>query len=176
MISGQPPAAPLRASMLSASLAAVAASLLSLPLESPHDGLINTASIVVITLLAGGAAGLAWKLIPEGPQRAVRFFTLILLGFALVAGAAGLAQTQLERAVSFGLPVAALAAVIIGGGVPLLADKGRALPWWLAVAAVVVALAIGAGLAGQGDQESGELELPPRPANLQTGRDVSLPG
>ena len=152
--------------MLSASIAAVAASLLSLPLESPHDGLVNTASIVVITLIAGIVAGFAWRFIPEGPQRAVRFYVLVLLGFALVAGATALAQTQIERAVSFGLPVAALAAVIIGGGVPLLADKGRALPWWLAVAAVVVALAVGVGLAGQGDQESGELELPPRAAVL----------
>ena len=176
MISGQPHAAPLRASMLCASIAAVAASLLSLPLESPHDGLVNTASIVVITLIAGTVAGIAWKLIPEGPQRTMRFFALILLAFALVAGATALAQTQIERAVSFGLPVAAVAAMIIGGGVPLLADKGRALPWWLAAAAVAVALAIGAGLAGQGDQESGELELPPRAADLQTTSRVTLPG
>ncbi|MDE2899478.1 MAG: hypothetical protein OXN15_00410 [Chloroflexota bacterium] len=166
MISRQPPEAPLRASMLSASIAAVAASLLSLPLESPHDGLVNTASIVVITLIAGVVAGIAWKLIPEGPHRTARFYALVLLGFAIVAGTTALAQTQIERAVSFGLPVAAVAAVIIGGGVPLLADKGRALPWWLATAAVAVALAIGVGLAGQGDQESGDLELPPRAARL----------
>lgn len=176
MMSRQPPEAPVRAGLLSGGVAAIAAALLSLPLESPHDGLLNTASVVVITLTAGTVAGFAWKLIPEGPRRTVRFIALILLGLALVAGATALAQTQLERAVSFGLPIAALVAVIIGGGVPLLADKGRALPWWLAIAAVVIALAVGAGLAGQGDQESGELELPPRSADFQAVSNVTLNG
>ena len=174
MISRQPPEAPLRAGMLSGGVAAIAASLLSLPLESPHDGLANTASIAVLTVLAGVVAGVAWKLLPEGRPRAMRFIALVVLGFALVAGATALAQTQIERSVSFGLPIAALAAVVIGGGVPLLADKGRALPWWLALAAVVVALAVGAALAGQGDQESGELELPPRAADVSGRWDVTL--
>lgn len=174
MISRQPPQAPLRAGMLSGSVAALAAALLSLPLESPHDGLVNTATIVVITLIAGAMAGFAWQRLPSNGPRVMRFIALILLCFALVAGATALAQTQVERSVSFGLPIAALAAGIIGGGVPLLADKGRALPWWLAVASVVVALAAGIALADQADQESGELELPPRSAALETGMDVIL--
>ena len=168
--------APVRAGLLSGGVAAIAAALLSLPLESPHDGLLNTASIVVVTLVTAVVAGFAWKLIPADRPRTMRFVILILLGFALVAGVTALAQTQLERAVSFGLPIAALVAVIIGGGVPLLADKGRAMPWWLAIAAVGVALAVGAGLAGQGDQESGELELPPRSADFQTGSHVTAIG
>lgn len=176
MISRQPPAAPLRAGMLSGGVAAIAASLLSLPLESPHDGVANTASVAFLVLISGIVAGFAWRLLPEGPSRTMRFVTLIVLGFALVAGATALAQTQLERSVSFWLPIAALAAVIIGGGVPLLADKGRALPWWLALAAVIVALAIGVALAGQGDQESGELELPPRTADFQLNPSVTLFG
>ena len=176
MISRQPPEAPLRAGMLSGGVAAIAASLLSLPLESPHDGVANTASVAILVLISGIVAGFAWRLLPEGQPRTMRFVTLILLGFALVAGATALAQTQLERSVSFWLPIAALAAVIIGGGVPLLADKGRALPWWLAMAAVVVALAIGVALAGQGDQESGELELPPRTADFQLNPSVTLFG
>ena len=176
MMSRQAPEAPVRAALLSGGVAAIAAALLSLPLESPHDGLLNTASIVVIALLAAVVAGFAWKLLPGEQPRTMRFAILMLLGFAVVAGATALAQTQLERAVSFGLPIAALVAVIIGGGVPLLADKGRALPWWLAIAAVVIALAVGAGLAGQGDQESGELELPPRSADFQAGPHVTLNG
>lgn len=176
MMSRQPPEAPLRAGMLSGSVAAVAAALLSLPLESPHDGLVNTAMIVVVTLIAGAVAGIAWKRLPEDQPRTLRFLAFMLLGLALVAGATALAQTQVERAVSFGLPVAALAAVVIGGGVPLLADKGRALPWWLAMAAVVVALAVGIALAGQADQESGELELPPRTADFEARSLVSIHG
>lgn len=176
MISRQPPDAPLRAGMLSGGVAAIAASLLSLPLESPHDGVANTASVSILVLIAGVMASFAWKFLPDGQPRTMRFVTLILLGFALVAGAAALAQTQLERSVSFWLPIAALSAVIIGGGVPLLADKGRALPWWLALAAVVVALAVGVALAGQGDQESGELELPPRTADIQADSSVTLLG
>ena len=176
MMSRQPPEAPIRAGLLSGSVAALAAALLSLPLESPHDGLVNSATVVVITLIAGAVAGLVWKRLPEGPSRTKRFLIVILVGFLLVAGAAALMQTQVERFLSFGTPVAALAAVIIGAGVPLLADKGRALPWWLALAAVAVALAVGIALAGQGDQESGELELPPRTADLERNSPVTLTG
>ena len=175
-MSRQPPEAPFRAGLLSGSVAALAAALLSLPLESPHDGLVNSATVVVITLIAGAVAGFVWKRLPEGQSRTKRFIIVILVGFLLVAGATALMQTQVERSLSFGLPVAALAAVIIGAGVPLLADKGRALPWWLAVAAVAVALAVGIALAGQGDQESGELELPPRTADLERNSPVTLTG
>ena len=52
MMSRQPPEAPIRAGLLSGSVAALAAALLSLPLESPHDGLVNSAMVVVITLVA----------------------------------------------------------------------------------------------------------------------------
>ena len=176
MMSRQPPEAPIRAGLLSGSVAALAAALLSLPLESPHDGLVNSAMVVVITLIAGAVAGLVWKRLPEGQSRTKRFLIVILVGFLLVAGATALMQTQVERSLSFGLPVAALAAVFIGAGVPLLADKGRALPWWLALAAVAVALAVGIALAGQGDQESGELELPPRTADLERNSPVTLTG
>ena len=175
-MSRQPPEAPFRAGLLSGSVAALAAALLSLPLESPHDGLVNSATVVVITLIAGAVAGFVWKRLPEGQSRTKRFIIVILVGFLLVAGATALMQTQVERSLSFGLPVAALAAVIIGAGVPLLADKGRALPWWLAVAAVAVALAVGIALAGQGDQESGELELPPRTGNFEGSSPVTLAG
>lgn len=176
MMSRQPAQAPVRAGLLSGSLAALAAALLSLPLESPHDGLLNSATVVLHALIAGGIAGFVWKLLPAERSRTLRFLGVILVGFALVAAGTALVQTQLERAVSFGLPIAALAGVIIGGGVPLLADKGRALPWWLALAAVVVALAVGVALAGQGDQESGELELPPRTADFEASAHVTLDG
>ena len=176
MMSQQQPEAPIRAGLLSGSVAAIAASLLSLPLESPHDGLVNSAAIVVLTLIAAAVAGLVWKRLPEQQGRTKQFLIVILVGFLLVAGATALMQTQVERSLSFALPVAALSSVIIGAGVPLLADKGRALPWWLALAAVAVALAVGVALAGQGDQESGELELPPRASDLERNSPVTLTG
>ena len=176
MMSRQQPEAPIRAGLLSGSVAAIAAALLSLPLESPHDGLVNSATVVVITLIAAAVAGFVWKRLPEGQSRTKRFLIFILVGFLLVAGATALMQTQVERSLSFGLPVAALVAVVIGAGVPLLADKGRALPWWLALAAVAVALAVGIALAGQGDQESGELQLPPRGADIERDSPVTLTG
>ncbi len=176
MMSRQPPEAPVRAGLLSGSVAAIAAALVSLPLESPHDGLVNSATVVVITLIAAAVACFVWKRLPEGQSRTKRFLIVILVGFLLVAGATALMQMQVERSLSFGLPVAALSAVIIGAGVPLLADKGRALPWWLALAAVAVALAVGIALAGQGDQEGGELELPPRTADLESNSPVALTG
>ena len=70
-------------------------------------------------------------------------------------------ETQLERFIAFVLPLAAIVfaltalLIIVIEGIPL---RRR---YWSAIATVFLALALGIGLAGQGDEKCGDLELPP---------------
>ncbi len=148
--------------LIAASIAAIAAVVISLPLRSPHDTLVNSATVAILTLIVGVAAGLAWDRLSESADRLRNF--VIVMAVALVVIAVGLValDTQLARSFSFGLPLAVVA--FVGTAVLTVAlDRVAALNRiWVPAVAVVAALAVAGALAGQGDAESGELELPAR--------------
>jgi hypothetical protein len=155
--------------LLIGSLAAVVTALVSLPLHSPHDGLLNTGSVVSAALVTGAFSGLVWKAMPSGQARLIRFILVELVTFGIVVGAAFAAETQIDRAISFVLPLVAITIGIQTIGIPLLAKADRLVRWQLVIPALVIALTIGAVFAGVGDQESGRLELPPRSTNIGPG-------
>ena len=146
------------------SIAAVAAALVSLPLHSPNDVLFGTAPIVAGSLLLGLAAGVVWTRLASGPNPRSRFALIWLAAFAVSVVAMAVVDSWLDRMLSFGAPLAAITFVATGAftlsapGVPFLRSR------WLTAIGLLIALAVGLGLAGQGDQESGRLELPPRAA------------
>ena len=84
---------------------------------------------------------------------------------ALIIAFAG--NTQLDRMVSYMVPLAAIVVVVCAVLTPLLASfflkPTLGLLKWSPAAAVAIALIVGFGLVTQGDAESGELSLPPRP-------------
>ncbi len=82
------------------------------------------------------------------------------LGLTAVVIAAVLGGTQLDRTVSFSVPLAVIAFVLSGALVPALSGLKIATPSWAAPAVLVIAAVIGIGLVGQGDGESGDLSLP----------------
>ena len=157
------PGRPVLAGLVSGSAAAVVASLVSLPLRSPDDILFNSATVTVGALFAGLAAGALWRVL-SGRNRYTAFGVLWSVGFGLVAAAAFLAQTQLDRVVPYALPLAAIAFPVIGVGT-LAGGRASVLKPWVAAVAIAVALGVGIGLSGIGDEESGELKLPPRASN-----------
>jgi hypothetical protein len=106
---------------------------------------------------------------PSGQARLIRFILLELVTFGIVVGAAFAAETQIDRAISFVLPLVAITIGIQTIGIPLLAKADRLVRWQLVIPALVIALTIGAVFAGVGDQESGRLELPPRSTNIGPG-------
>ena len=69
---------------------------------------------------------------------------------------------MLDRFVSFLVPLEAIVFPSIGLLTPVLASQPAANRWWLTVGALVLAIGAGIGLAGQGDQRSGRVTLPPR--------------
>lgn len=130
----------LRAGVIAGSIAAVAGSLANLPLEAPTDTLFNAATVTTASLA---------------------------VVFAVVAATALALDGQVDRATSYVVPLAAIVLGIVGVATPLL---GRALqnpPAWITAAALAVAVIVGAGLATQGDAESGTLTLPPRSSIIE---------
>ena len=99
----------MRAALLVGSLAAVVAALVSLPLRSPHDGLLNSASVVAGVLALSVVSGLVWRRLSRRAN-GVRLFTVAMnLGFLIWVAIAFSLETQLERMVSFSVPLAAIA-------------------------------------------------------------------
>ena len=154
--------APVRGALLAGALAAAVAALVSLPLHSPHDALLNSASVTWGVLALALASGLAWRRLSRGQSALVRFAAVMVVGFAAWMAVAFAIGTTLTRMVSFSMPLAAIAFGGIAVLTPLLSRTPLATRWPIVVVALVVAAAVGLGLAGQGDQESGRLELPPR--------------
>ena len=144
------------------SFAAVAAALVSLPLHSPNDALFGTVPVVTASLLLGLAAGAVWTRLAPGPNPRRRFALIWLVAFAASVLAMAAVDSWLDRMLSFGVPLAAITFVVTGVFVVCAAEIPVLRSKWLTAIGLVIALAVGLGLAGQGDQESGRLELPPR--------------
>lgn len=152
----------LSAGIVAGSVAAVGATLVSLPLRSPDDALLNSATVTLGSLAAGIAAGLLWKG-ASSRRKGLLIFSLLWTGaFGIVAAISVAGETQLDNFIGFVLPLAAIAFPVTGVITVLLVRSPYAMRWSVAAIAIVIALAVGISLAGQGDQESGRLELPPR--------------
>ena len=161
--------------LIAASIAAIAAVVISLPLRSPHDTLVNSATVAIATLIVGAIAGLVWDRLSESADRLRNFVIVMAVALVVIALALVVLETQLERSFSFGLPLAVVA--FAGTAVLTVAlDRVAALrPVWVPGVAVVAALAVGGALSGQGDAESGQLELPARAAASPTAAPASAP-
>ena len=154
--------APVRGALIAGALSAVVAALVSLPLRSPHDALLNSASVTWGVLLLALVSGLVYRRLSLRPNAVRRFAIVMAVGFLVWVAVAFAVGTMLTRMVSFSVPLAAVAFGGIAVLTPLLSRAPLVARWPVVVVALIVAAAVGIGLAGQGDQESGRLELPPR--------------
>ena len=159
------------AGLTAGSVAAVVAALVSLPLRSPDDAFFNTGSVAIASLIAGLAAGGLWRRTAKSKRRRTVFAGVWTAAFGVVALLSWAGETQLERFVAFALPLAAIVFAIAGTLTVLLSDTPAVQKPWLPMAVLAAALAVGFSLAGQGDAESGRLELPPR-AGLAAPREA----
>ena len=150
----------MRAGLTAGALTAIVAVLVSLPLHSPLDNVFNSATVAIATLVAGIAAGLLWGR-PRGGL--VLYAGALSAALAVTIAVMAVGSLWLDRLASFGIPLAVIAFVGAGALTPVAARLTPA-RWatLLAAIAVVVALALGIGLAGQGDAPSGKLTIPPR--------------
>ncbi len=153
---------PVRAGLIAGSIAAIVGVLVNLPLDAPSDAFFNSASVMAGSLVLGLFAGLLWQILDGRAHRTAIFTTSLALGFGLVSFIAVMGETQMERSVSYMVPLAAIVFGVTGTLTLLLLRAPLTLSWWLTVIALFLAVGIGIGLAGKGDQQSGRLQLPPR--------------
>ena len=157
------------AGLTAGAIAAIIAALVSLPLHSPVDSAFNSATVAVAALAVGLIAGLLWMRLSSK----VLWYAAALAGLFIVALVIAFAgDTQLDRMVSFMVPLAAIIVVVCAVLTPPLASffarPELGLMKWSPVIAVVAALAVGFGLITQGDAETGDLALPPPPSATAT--------
>ena len=148
--------------LIGGSAAAIIAVLVSLPLRSPSDTLLNSASVALASLLAGALAGALWWILRGSHTRSVRFlliWTVLVVPTTLVVVLYG--SAQLDNFTAFVLPLAGIIYLVTGILTIAIPRYAPGNPWWSWPLAVAVALALGFGLVTQTDQESGRLELPP---------------
>ncbi len=151
----------IRSGSMAGSIAVVVGSLVQLPLNSPSDTLFNAGSVMAAGLPAGVVAGLLWGLARNRPTARLLFFVLWLVVFGLVVAGAAVGRTELDRFVSYLAPLAAIMLGLIAVLTPWL-TRYPGLTRWAVFPLFAVAVGMGLGLAGLGDQASGRLELPPR--------------
>ena len=144
-------------------VAAIIAVLVSLPLESPDDIVLNAASVGFGALGLGFVSGIAWHRYGSDDMFNRRYVAssigLLVASLAIAAAA----QLQLEDALLFTVPLALISAVISIVGTPIAATNAR-IGNWIPGLLVILAVVLSIALAGQSDQESGSLTLPPPPA------------
>ena len=150
------------AGLTAGSIAAIVAALVSLPLRSPDDALLNSATVVIAALIVGLAAGALWRYSARSKRRRTVFAGVWTAAFGAAALLSWAGETQLDRFLPFALPLAAIVFTLTGALTVLLSGAPAVQKPWLPAAALAAALAVGLSLAGQGDEESGRLELPPR--------------
>ena len=150
------------AGLIAGSVAAIVASLVSLPLYSPLDSVFNTVTVTIASLIVGMASGILWKSLSASPRRIQYYIGVLAAAFVIVAVIAIVGNTWLERLAFFTIPLSAIVFVLSGvmapsfGGVSVTATRG------LTAVLLIAAVALGIGLMGQGDTESGDLSLPER--------------
>ena len=155
----------MRAGIAAGSVTAIVAAIVSLPLHSPDDIFFNSATVVIGALLTGLGAGIVWRFLAGRPRDTLMFAMVWVVAIALTAGLALAGETQLDHFAAFVLPLGAIVFLLTGLLTILLHRITIPAGWRSILAAVAIALAVGAGLAGQGDERSGKLELPPRAAS-----------
>ena len=151
----------LLAGVAAGSVAAIVASLISLPLVSPDDLLFNTFTVTLGALIAGFGGGFVWWAVRDRPQP-VNDLWITAFGALVVIGIVGLIGqiAVFDRLFGFVMIIGAVVLAIVALLTP---PFTRIRPAWAAVV-LVAAIAIGIGFAGQGDEESGELSLSEVPA------------
>lgn len=166
------------AALTAGGIATILATLLSLPLVSPHDGIFNAATVAFASLLITLLNAALWPLAAgrRNPPHISRYALLWLILALILTGIALYLMTasQLENYLPFTLTLAAVLFVVTAVGTALFHRYIPQLPWWCAPILIAIALTLGWTLREIGDQPSGQLELPP-PASRQLPHAPSIP-
>ncbi len=149
---------PAVAGLVAGAIAATVAGILSAILRSPDEVVANSLSVALTSLALGIVAGALWRRIRLA-DNAKRLFGWTMAGgwFVSMLAVTIIDQTVLSNLVAYAAPIAAIIFITLGFLVPILSTVTA--PRWIAVVAVLAAIAVGVGLFGRGNVASGELSL-----------------
>ena len=150
--------------LIAGAIAAIVAALVSLPLHSPLDLVFNTLTVTLASLAVGLVTGLALDWLGLQPSQAP-CFTAVRVGRAVHRRRGHSNHRQPVAGtvpVLYIVPLAVIVFVLCGGLMPFLQRLQPPGSRWAAAVMVIACLALGVGLAGQGDTKSGDLSLPER--------------
>jgi polyisoprenoid-binding protein YceI len=149
---------PALAGLVAGAIAAIVAGILSAILRSPDEVVANSLSVALTSLALGVVAGMLWRRI-RLTDNAKRLFGWTMAGgwFVSMLAVTIIDQTVLSNLVAYAAPIAAIIFITLAFLVPILSTVTA--PRWIAVVAVLAALAVGVGLFGRGNVASGELSL-----------------
>ena len=165
----------MNAGITAGAIAAIIAVLVSLPLKSPDDVLLNSASVGIASLLVGLLSALMWRMLINTEKRVKNYAILwavssVTVGSMLISAFA----VQLDNLVPFALPLTIIVCVVTGVLTPIFGRDPSPLRWWAAPVAVALTLALAIPLAEVGDEPSGRLELPPKTGLVQPDSSLYL--
>jgi hypothetical protein len=142
---------------------ASAAILLSLPLRSPHDALMNAGSIGVACIAVTILLAVASVKLERVESADAWFGAICVFGFVLSGAGAMAVQTiaELERTVAFVLPLTTVQFGLIGVLTPVFRWL-RVTSIYYSIPLLAVTVGLGVTFASHGDQPSGQLSLPER--------------
>jgi hypothetical protein len=149
---------PVLAGAVAGAIAAIVAGLASLPLRSPDELLANSLTVVIVSLILGVLAGALWRKL-RATNNAQKTFAWSMVGafFAVAAAIALVDLFALSNTAKYAGPLAVIIFITLGFFVPMLSQVTA--PVWIAAIPIVIALALGIGLFGQGNVASGDLSL-----------------
>jgi polyisoprenoid-binding protein YceI len=156
-------------------LAAVVAALVSLPLNSPDDALMNTATVAIGALLVGLFEGALWTALAKRPAGTALYGAASLGAFLAVVFASFGFEALLSDSIEFVVPLAAIVFALAALVPPAAASirPARSAQLGATGVALAAALAIGFGLAGVGDSGSGRLSLPDGSSGTPAGEVIT---
>ncbi len=157
-------------------IAAIVAAIISLPLESPDDAVLNSGTVTIGALIAGLAIGAAWTAFSSKP---LLYAGAVIAAFVAVFVVAVLFASQLDGVYGYVIPLGIIVVAICGLLTPfvgqLLAEPRLEIGGSLV--GLVAALGLGMALSGQGDNEAKRLSFPEaRNTPVATSAATTAPG
>ena len=149
---------PWLAGLASGAVAAIVGTLLAFALRSPDDLVANSLTVAVGALVIGLVSGMLWRRLRATSNGLAAFRWAMVGGFVVsLVAIAIIDQVALSSLIPYAAPIAGVIFFTVGWFTPYLATLYWS--WLIPAVLTLVALAMGVGLFGRGNVESGELSL-----------------
>jgi len=136
---------PTMAGLAAGSVGAIAASLISLPVNSPNDTVANPLTVTVVALILGVLSGLVWRRVRATPNGSRNFVIAMVAGLVVILST--LAIIEWTAGGGWFNYLALIVSIIFLSVILLTPVISRAVaPFWAAMIPVALAIVVAVGL------------------------------